>query len=226
MIVNQIVQGGGGGGGGSDTLTIKPMSSGANALKGIYPNVNRVEFDMDNKSQTLPGCSYSAFKTTDAEIVYKNISSTATAAQMAIGDFARQMPCVKKVDFGGAAPSGITRWFYQWNYSQDGNTHSGAVTVENLCLDNLSSNNTGFNAPSTSSQYYHNFDVYFTGHLRNDINLTSWTLLNSASWNRLIDCLYDYSGGTAHTLTVGSTIIGMIDSTHQATAQARNWTLA
>ena len=211
-------------GGNSDVLNWKAITQTGMAIRGIYPDINEVVIDMDNKAVNLPVVSYCAFKTTDAKIKYKNISSSATGSQMNIGDFLRQAPCVSEVDFGGLAPASTTRWFNQWGSSQDGNFHSGTVTCKNLCLDNLSSNNDAFSGGVASR--YGTFDVYFTGQLKNDINLSGWRLLNADSINRLVACLYDYSGGTAHTLTLGSNLLPLVDSAHQAIATARGWTLA
>lgn len=212
------------GGGSSDVLNWKASNSAGMGLRGILPDINEVILDMDNKAQNIPVISYIAFKTTDAKIKFKNISSSATGSQMNIGDFLRQAPCVSEVDFGGLAPASTVRWFNQWGSSQDGNFHSGTVTCKNLCLDNLSSNNDAFAGGVVAR--YGTFDVYFTGELKNTINLSGWRLLNADSINRLVACLYDYSGGDAHTLTLGSNLLPLVDSAHLAIATARNWTLA
>ena len=212
------------GGGSSDVLNWKASNASGMGLRGKLPEINEVILDMDNIAQNIPVISYIAFKTTDAKIKFKNISSSATGSQMNIGDFLRQAPCVSEVDFGGLAPASTVRWFNQWGSSQDGNFHSGTVTCKNLCLDNLSSNNDAFSGGVVSR--YGTFDVYFTGQLKNTINLSGWRLLNADSINRLVACLYDYSGGDAHTLTLGSNLLPLVDAEHLAIATARNWTLA
>lgn len=212
------------GGGSSDTLNWKAVNQTGMAIRGIYPDINEVVIDMDNKAVNFPVVSYCAFKTTDAIIKFKNISPNATGSNMNIGDFMRQAPCVSEIDFGGLAPASTVRWFNQWGTSQDGNFHVGSVTCKNLCLDNLSSNNDAFSGGVVSR--YGTFDVYFTGQLKNDINLSGWRLLNADSINRLVACLYDYSGGVTHTLTLGSNLLPLVDSAHQAIATARGWTLA
>lgn len=214
----------GGGGGGSETLNWKACGTAGMSFRGIFSEINEVVIDMDNRAQNIPVVSYCAFKTTDAKIKFKNISSSATGAQMSIVDFMRQAPCVSEVDFGGLAPASTVRWFNQWGVSQDGNFHNGTVTCKNLCLDNLASNNDAFYGGVVAR--YGTFDVYFTGQLKTTINLSGWRLLNADSINRLVACLYDYSGGDAHTLTLGSNLLPLVDSAHLAIATARNWTLA
>lgn len=212
------------GGGSSDVLNWKASSSAGFGLRGILEDINEVIIDMNEKAQNVPVISYCAFKTTDAKITFKNFSSSATGAQMNMGDFLRQAPCVSEVDFGGLAPASTVRWFNQWNSSQDGQFHSGTVTCKNLCLDNLASDNDAFSGGVVAR--YGTFDVYFTGQLKTTIDLSGWRLLNADSINRLVACLYDYSGGDAHTLTLGSNLLPLVDSAHLAIATARNWTLA
>ena len=209
-------------GGGGSGYVFKWKASGNNspAIRGIYEDMIGIELDCNGVATSAPGISYAAFGNTDVRIVYKNVESLTGSP---FGDFLRQSPCASYVDFGNGAPATMTRMFYQWGYSQDGNFHSGPVTVVNLRLDNFSSNNNSFNP---GGAYNRLFDVYFTGQLKNNVNINSWTALNADSWNRLIECLYDYSGGTAHTLTVGNTLMQYIDSEHMALAAARNWTIA
>ena len=224
--VATLANGYGQGGSGSETLNWKASNTAGMGLRGILSDINEVVIDMDNKAQNIPVISYIAFKTTDAKIKFKNISSSATGSQMNMGDFLRQAPCVSEVDFGGLAPASMVRWFYQWGSSQDGNFHSGTVTCRNLCLDNLSSNNEAFSGAGVGVARYGTFDVYFTGELKNSLNLSGWRLLNADSINRLVACLYDYSGGDAHTLTLGSNLLPLVDAEHQAIATARGWILA
>jgi len=223
--VATLANGYGQGGGSSDVLNWKATTAvtGFN-VRGIFAEINEIVIDMDNTAQNIPLMSYFALKTTDGKIQFKNISPSATGAQMNMSDFMRQAPCVSEVDFGGIAPASMTRWFHQWSYSQDGNFHKGTVTCLNLGLDNLSGNNESFRGGSPS--LHRTFDVYFVGQLRNTVNLNSWQLLNADSVNRLVSCLYDYSSGDAHTLTLGSNILPLVDSEHLAIATARNWTLA
>lgn len=213
-----------GGGGSSDVLNWKACGTPGFGLRGILPDINEIVIDMDNKAQNIPVLAYFAMKTPDGKIKFKNLSSSATGSQMNMSDFMRQSPCVSEVDFGGIAPASTTRWFNQLNYTQDGNYHSGSVTCRNLSLDNLSGNNDSFGGGVAA--LYGTFDVYFIGQLRNTVNLSSWRLLNADSINRLVACLYDYSGGDAHTLTLGSNILPLVDADHLAIATARNWTLA
>lgn len=213
-----------GGGGSSDVLNWKAGANAGLTIKGILPDINEIVIDMDDRAQNLPSLQYFALKTTDGKITFKNLSSSATGLQMNMSDFMRQSPCVSEVDFGGVAPASTTRWFNQLNYSQDGNYHAGSVTCRNLSLDNLSGNNDSFGGGVTSR--YGTFDVYFIGQLKNTVNLSSWRLLNADSINRLVACLYDYSGGDAHTLTLGSNIRPLVDADHLALATARNWTIA
>lgn len=222
--VATLANGYGQGGGSSDVLNWKATGVAGFVIRGIYAEINEIVIDMDNMAQNLPSFSYFALKTTNGKIKFKNISPSTTGTQMNVSDFLRQAPCVSEVDFGGIAPASMTRWFGQWIYSQDGNFHTGTVTCLNLGLDNLSGNNDSFNGGSTAR--YGTFDVYFVGQLKNTVNLSSWRLLNADSVNRLISCLYDYSGGDAHTLTLGSNILSLVDSEHLAIATARNWTLA
>lgn len=211
-------------GGGSDVLNWKAVGTAGFGVRGILPDINEIVIDMNNQAQNLPVLSYFALKTTNGKITFKNISSSTTGTQMDMSDFMRQSPCVSEIDFGGIAPASMTRWFNQWGNSQDGNFQSGTVTCRNLSLDNLSSNNDSFSGGVVSR--YGTFDVYFVGELKSTINLSSWRLLNADSINRLVACLYDYSGGDAHTLTLGTNLLPLVDADHQAIATARNWTLA
>lgn len=207
-------------GGGGYVLKWKASGNNSPAIRGIYENVVGVEIDCNGVATAAPAIAYSAFANTDIRIIYKNVANLTGSP---FGDFLRQSPCASYVDFGNGAPQTMLRMFYQWGYSQDGNFHSGTVTVVNLRLDNFSSNNNSFNP---GGSYDRKFDVYFTGQLKNDVNINTWNALNADSWNRLIECLYDYSGGTAHTLTVGNTLKQYIDSEHMALATSRNWTIA
>lgn len=213
-----------GGGESSDVLTWKACGQTGASFRGVYTNINEIVIDMDNRAQSMPSMSYMALKTADGKITFKNISSSATGSQMNMSDFMRQSPCVSEIDFGGLSPASTVRWFNQFGYSQNGLFHSGTVTCKNLGLNNLASNNDSF--AGGSSALYGTFDVYFVGELKTTINLSGWRLLNADSINRLVSCLYDYSGGDAHTLTLGSNLLPLVDSAHQAIAAARNWTLA
>ena len=42
----------------------------------------------------------------------------------------------------------------------------------------------------------------------------------------MINNLYDYSGGTAHTLTIGATNLAKLSAEEIAAATAKNWTIA
>lgn len=212
-----------GGGGGGDTIEWKASRASFPAFGGIY-NGKNLTLDFDNKAATLPGINHIGMSGgADGKLILKNLSTTLTSTNMNLGDFLRQAPAFKEIDLGGAAPATMTRWFYQWGYSANNKFATTPITITNLSLDNLSSNNNSF---SGSGTYAQTADVYFLGNLKNTVNLTSWSMLNADSWNRLIERLYDYSGGTAHTLTVGNTILALIDSAHQAIATARGWTLA
>lgn len=213
--------------GGSDTLEWKATRTAFASFGGMYPGKNLI-LDLNNKVAALGSYNYMAMKDgPNGKLTFKNLSSSLTGSNMNMSDFLRQAPAFQTVDLGGLAPSSMTRWFRDWgSNSQDGKFPNTPVTVENLCLDNLTSNNDSFSTPNASDRYRFNFDVYFTGELKSSITLSSWTKLNADSWNRLVECLYDYSEGDAHTLTVGSTILAMIDATHQAMAAARGWTLA
>lgn len=214
--------------GGSDTLEWKASRAGYPGWGGIYPGKN-LTIDLNNKgSATIGSINYMGMSDgPNGKLTFKNKSSALTGSNMSMSDFLRQAPAFQTIDLGGLAPSSLTRWFRDWgSNSQDGKFPNTPVTVENLCLDNLTSNNDSFSTPNKTDRYYHNFDVYFTGELKTSLTLSGWAKLNSDSWNRLVECLYDYSEGAAHTLTVGDTILAMIDATHQAMAAARGWTLA
>ena len=212
-----------GGGGGGDTLEWKASRATFPAFGGIY-NGKNLTLDFDNKVQSLPSINYMGMSDgANGKLTLKNISSSLTSSNMNMGDFLRQAPAFKEIDLGGAAPASMTRWLYQWNYSANSKFATTPITITNLSLDNLSSQNTSFNSGGTYAQ---SVDIYFLGYLKNSINLSAWVMLNADSWNRLIERLYDYSGGDTHTLTVGNTILALIDSAHQAIATARGWTLA
>lgn len=51
-------------------------------------------------------------------------------------------------------------------------------------------------------------------------------VLTHDSMVRMLENLYDYSGGTAHTLTLGATNLARLSAEEQAIATAKNWTLA
>lgn len=215
--------------GGGDTLEWKASRAGYPTWGGIYPGKN-LTIDLNNKGSSAIGTiSISYMGMSDGpngKLTFKNKSSALTGANMSMSDFLRQAPAFQTIDLGGLAPSSMTRWFRDWGSdSQDGKFADTPVKVENLCLDNLTSNNDSFSTIN-NDRYYHNFDVYFTGSFKTTMTLSGWRKLNAASWNRLIEHLEDYSQGTAHTLTVGNTILAMIDATHQALAAARGWTLA
>ena len=217
------------GGGGGDTLEwyCSRSVSTFTSFSGMYSGKN-FTVDFKNYVGSLGGYNYMGMiDGPNGKLTFKGLSSSLTGANMNTTDFLRNSPCFQEIDFGGLAPATMTRWFRDWGLrTQDNKYASTPVTITNLSLDNLSSNNDSFSVSNTSDRYYRQFDVYFTGTLKNNITLSGWGKLNAASWNRLIECLYDYSEGTAHTLTVGSTILGMIDATHQALAAARGWTLA
>lgn len=211
------------GGGGGDTLEWKASRTSFPSFGGIYGGKN-LTLDFDNKVGSLPAINYMGMSNgADGKLTLKNLSSSLTSSNMNLGDFLRQAPAFKEIDLGGAAPASMTRWLYQWNYSANSKFATTPITITNLSLDNLSSQNTSFNSGGTYAQ---SVDIYFLGYLKNTINLSAWVMLNADSWNRLVERLYDYSGGDTHTLTVGSTILALIDSAHQAIATARGWTLA
>lgn len=209
---------------GSDTLKWKASRAAFPSFGGIYAGKN-LELDFDGRDANLPSINYMAMEDgPNGKLTIKG-ASTLAASRVGLSDFLRQAAAFKEIDLGNIAPSGVTRWFAQWVYAADSKYATPPITVTNFNLNNLASENSSFTTNS-SDRYYHNFDVYFTGQLKNSINISGWTLLNADSWNRLVECLYDYSGGDAHTLTVGSTILAMIDSEHIAMATARGWTLA
>lgn len=213
-----------GGGGGSDTVKWKASRASFPSFGGIYDGTN-LELDFNNMVSNIPSINYMAMSGgPNGTLTFKNLSPSLTGSQMGMGDFLRQAPCFKVINLGGIAPQNTTRWFGQWRNSQDGQVPTGTITVTNLCLDNLSGNNDSFSGGY--SDLYNTFDVYFTGELKNTINLSSWRMLNADSVNRLIDCLYDYSSGDEHTLTLGANILPLVDSSHTAIATARNWALA
>ena len=59
-----------------------------------------------------------------------------------------------------------------------------------------------------------------------DLNLSTFTKLTHDSLANLINSLYDYSGGTAHTLTIGATNLAKLSAEEIAAATAKNWTIA
>lgn len=56
--------------------------------------------------------------------------------------------------------------------------------------------------------------------------LSNTNVLTHDSMVAMIDALYDYTGGTAHTLTLGATNLARLSASEQAVATAKNWTLA
>lgn len=177
--------------------------------------------NINGYSINIPNFSY-GFSNKNAKLIYSGTENL-TTAQMSVSDLFRQWRSFNYIDLNGIAPSSMVRWFYQWNYGN--NPADPPIIVKNLSLDNLASQSGGtFDGAGTI--YKNKFDVYFIGTLKNSIDLHSWNALNSDSWNRLIDCLYDYSEGEAHTLTLGSTIQEMIDSEHLAIATEKGWTIA
>ena len=216
-----------GGGGALTPLKWKASRNASIGLSGIILGHKGAEIDLNNKSGFNVNIgNYFAFEDPNGEYVIKNLNSSLSGSQMNAADSFRAAPAFKVVDLGGMAPATMTRWFKDWHSSQNGLFPTAPIIVRNLRLDNLSSVSDSFSVNTTSSWHYHNFDVYFTGELKNNLTMSSCSAFNADSWNRLIECLYDYSEGTAHTLTVGSTILAMIDATHQAMAAARGWTLA
>lgn len=55
--------------------------------------------------------------------------------------------------------------------------------------------------------------------------LSNTNVLTHDSMVAMIDALYDYTGGTAHTLTLGATNLARLSASEQAVATAKNWTL-
>lgn len=51
-------------------------------------------------------------------------------------------------------------------------------------------------------------------------------VLTHDSMVRMLENLYDYSGGTAHTLTLGATNLGRLSAAEQQVAADKNWTLS
>ena len=176
--------------------------------------------NINGYSISIPNFSYGS-SNKNAKLIYSGTENL-TTAQMNVSDICRQWRSFNYIDFNGIAPSSMTRWFYQWAYGN--NPADPPIIIKNLSLDNLSSQSGGtFGEVGT---YKNNFDVYFIGTLKNSMDLHNWTSLNASSWSRLINCLYDYSEGDPHTLTLGSSIQGMLDSEDIAIATEKGWTIA
>lgn len=212
-----------GGGGGSNIMKWKASRSTFFGLQGLY-DVAGVELDYDGKANNTPAHNYFAFNTVNGSIKLTGFTGF-TGSQQNMTEFCRQSPTVNYVDFGGLAPAAMTRWFYQWNTSQNGQKQNTAVTLVNLCLDNLATNTNSFTVCDNDQKRI--VSISFTGALKNSINISGWDMVNYASFESLIEHLYDYSGsGNTYTLTLGNTILTNIDQAHKDLAVARGWTLA
>lgn len=96
------------------------------------------------------------------------------------------------------------------------------------------SNSTNFMSTSTSNPFYDCTaleDIQIpSGWLINTIFSTGGShftnVLTHDSMVRMLENLYDYSGGTAHTLTLGAVNLARLSAEEIAVATAKNWTLA
>ena len=216
--VETLVEGYGQGGGGGGVLKwVAHTTTQIPMFKGEFPEIDEIIVDMNDIATTVPTCGYISLATANAKISYINVLPNTTHGS----DFFRQAGTFSEIDLGGISPTSMTRWFYQMSYSANGVVHQGDITIRNLNLDRLANVSSSFNNQPSGTQ----FDVYCTGELMNSIsmNIATWT---DASLNRLIDCLHDYSGGDAHTLTLGTATVARISSEKVALATAKNWSLA
>lgn len=118
-----------------------------------------------------------------------------------------------------------------------GNTTAGRSTFQN-CSALTSIKITGINANATSWSYVTLWcflgyataltDLEFTVEITPDLNLSFNTLLNFDSVLNVLNQLFDYSAGAAHTVTFNLTIadVGGQLAAAVATATARNWTVS
>lgn len=60
----------------------------------------------------------------------------------------------------------------------------------------------------------------------NGLNFSPCTLLNHDTLIRILEALYDYSGGDTHTITLGAANIAKLTSEELAIGQNKNWTIS
>ena len=94
----------------------------------------------------------------------------------------------------------------------------------------LNSNSTPYINHSSSSNVIFGCtaleDVQIPSGWTENMNLSFTSVLTHDSMVAMIANLYDYSGGTAHTLTLGATNLARLSDAEKAVASAKNWTLA
>lgn len=187
-------------------------------IKGDWTQFSEINLDMNGLALSIPGIAYCSFNPAGCII---NISNCASATIP--GDMLRSANCIKELNFiGGVYPVGtLTRFGQGCNGANDiSGVYTSGLTVTGIYLDNI----TGFNNFLSGAQAPVN--IVWEGTLNASVSISTAASLTKDSVNRLISCLADYSGGEAHTLTLGSTLLAKVTNESLSIAAGKNWTLA
>ena len=96
------------------------------------------------------------------------------------------------------------------------------ITIDKLILKddpNIGMNNVFLNCSSLQN-------IVIEGIIGYNLNMRSSSKLTNASIQSIIDALYDYSGGTAHGLTLHANVKAKLTEEQIAQITSKNWTLA
>lgn len=190
----------------------------APSFRGYVP-LEKITVDMAGFNG-MPGTSFFAMAgASGGKIIVKNCADGAS-----INDLLRNAINIAEIEFeGGVYPSGtISRVCQYVGYDTPllsiCEQNIDTVTVKGIHLDNVTSfSNVGSGASL-------NLNILWEGTLTVDVTANS-AKYTAASINNLVSCLADYSGGEAHTLTIGATNLAKVTDENKALAAARNWTL-